>query len=117
MEDLNEFPDGVGASSGTDEARLTFQNDFAHAQMLVPDDVLDAATQVRISLADAYKRLTRLGRASAIDDQARDDLRAFLLNMWEVITKMQAVMRKDLGVGSGVPVPSERPGAYLPDTQ
>ncbi|WUA62765.1 hypothetical protein OG965_38930 [Streptomyces sp. NBC_00224] len=114
MEDLNRFPHQAGPSPETEEARLSFQNDFAQAQMLVPDTVLDAANRVRIALADAYKRFGRLGEASATDDHAGEELRAFLLHMWDEITQMQAVMRKDLGVGSGVPVPSERPGAYRP---
>ncbi|WP_329394512.1 hypothetical protein [Streptomyces melanogenes] len=114
MEDLNRFPDQAGPSTETEEARLAFQNDFAQAQMLVPDTVLDAANRVRIALADAYKQFRHLGDASASDDHTGEELRAFLLHMWDQITQMQAVMRKDLGVGSGAPVPSERPGAYRP---
>ncbi|GGP78066.1 hypothetical protein [Streptomyces melanogenes] len=82
--------------------------------MLVPDGVLDAANRVRVALTDAYKRFRQLGDTSATDDRTGEELRAFLLHMWDEITQMQAVMRKDLGVGSGVPAPSERPGAYRP---
>ncbi|WP_406346914.1 hypothetical protein [Streptomyces sp. NBC_00648] len=114
MEDLNRFPDQAGPSSETEEARLLFQNDFAQAQMLVPDTVLDAANRVRIALAHAHKWFRQLGHGSATDDHASEELRAFLLHLWDEITQMQAVMRKDLGVGSGVPVPSERPEAYRP---
>ncbi|OAR26726.1 hypothetical protein A8W25_31100 [Streptomyces sp. ERV7] len=114
MEDLNRFPDRPGPSTETNEARLSFQNDFAQAQMLVPDGVLDAANRVRVALADAYKRFARLDETLAPGDHTHEELRASLLEMWHEITQMQAVMRKDLGVGSGVPVPSERPGAYRP---
>ncbi|WP_190094538.1 hypothetical protein [Streptomyces melanogenes] len=113
-EDLNRIPGQAGLSGETEDARLAFQNDFAQAQMLVPDGVLDAANRVRVALADAHKRSRQLGDASATNAPTGEKLRAFLLHMREEITQMQAVMRTDLGVGSGVPVPSERPGAYPP---
>ncbi|MFI1177582.1 hypothetical protein [Streptomyces melanogenes] len=113
-EDLNRIPDQAELSGETEDAWLAFQNDFAQAQMLVPDGVLDAANRVRLALADTHKRSRQLGDASATAAPMGEELRAFLLHTWEQITQMQAVMRKDLGVGSGVPMPSERPGAYRP---
>ncbi|WP_369372466.1 hypothetical protein [Streptomyces sp. cg36] len=115
MEDLNRHPHPGGPSPQTEEARLSFQNDFAQAQMLVPDGVLDAANRVRVALADAHKQFRQLGDAPAADAAAAgEELRAFLLHLWDDITQMQAIMRKDLGVGSGIPVPSERPEAHPP---
>ncbi|MFD5628644.1 hypothetical protein [Streptomyces sp. NPDC127072] len=57
MEDVNAQRTGDGVGEATEQARQAFQADFAQAQMLVPDYVLDAANRVRIALAEARKRL------------------------------------------------------------
>ncbi|WP_406375863.1 hypothetical protein OG788_40175 [Streptomyces sp. NBC_00647] len=113
MEDVNALRAGGNAAEHTEQARQTFQADFAQAQMLVPDYVLDAANRVRIALADARKRLDRQAASSNSEGESTwQDLHGYVLDIWDVITDMQAAMRKDLGVGSGLPVPSERSEAY-----
>ncbi|MFI6640330.1 hypothetical protein [Streptomyces sp. NPDC050504] len=130
MEDVRALrAGGSGHAQATEEARSAFHGDFAQAQMLVPDDVLDAATRVRIALADARKRLDLLGEGGAGgagvgagasggsggsggSEEAWEELYDRVMRIWDVITTMQAAMRKDLGVGSGVPVPAERPEQY-----
>lgn len=112
MEDARALSSGSSASERTEEARQAFHDDFARVQMLVPDLVLDAANRVRLVLADAHTRLGRQARDSTTTEAEWRELQGFLLSLWDVITEMQAAMRKDLGVGSGAPVPSERSGAY-----
>ncbi|MER5386299.1 hypothetical protein ABT040_39710 [Streptomyces sp. NPDC002688] len=113
MEDVNALRAGGNAGEHTEQARQAFQADFAQAQMLVPDYVLDAANRVRIALAEARKRLDRQAASSNSEGEGTwQDLHGYVLDIWDVITDMQAAMRKDLGVGSGLPVPSERSEAY-----
>ncbi|MDX3838964.1 hypothetical protein [Streptomyces europaeiscabiei] len=108
MEDLHALRTGGSSSELTEDARQAFQGDFAQAQMLVPDPVLDAATRVRIALADGRKRLDSLKKSEVADEEAWQELYTYVLRIWDLITRMQAAMRKDLGIGSGVPVASEQ---------
>ncbi|MFF2138211.1 hypothetical protein [Streptomyces sp. NPDC058193] len=108
MEDVNALRAGRTCGEQTEPARQAFQADFAQVQMLVPDHVLDAANRVRIALADARERLGRQAAGNGEGEAAWQDLHGYVLGLWSEITDMQAAMRKDLGVGSGVPVPSER---------
>ncbi|MFE5241371.1 MULTISPECIES: hypothetical protein [unclassified Streptomyces] len=112
MEDVHALRAGGSTGEQTEQARQAFQADFAQAQMLIPDHVLDAANRVRIALADARKRLDRHTEGDGASEAAWQDLYDFVLGVWGEITEMQAAMRKDLGVGSGVPVPSERSETY-----
>ncbi|MDX3213966.1 hypothetical protein PV318_00105 [Streptomyces sp. ME02-6991-2B] len=115
MEDYHAFRSGQLPVAAADEARMAFQNDFAQAQMLVPDVVLEAANRVRIGLADARKRLERLrsGGATHAGEEGQG-VYVYLLGQWDAITRMQGAMRKDLGVGTGEPLPSERTDSDSP---
>ncbi|WP_371665035.1 hypothetical protein OG306_00635 [Streptomyces sp. NBC_01241] len=119
MEDLRALRAGEIAGGHAEEARIAFQNDYAQAQMLVPDPVLHACTQVRATLADARKRMLSLAAGDTEYGDTWEVLYEYVLGTWDLITEMQTAMRRDLGItapelpdSEGRPIPPE-PG----DTQ
>ncbi|MFD5876577.1 hypothetical protein [Streptomyces sp. NPDC060322] len=98
LEDLYALRSGTGPDPATEAARIEFQDTYAQAQMLVPDDVLRACQTVRVALAEARKLLEALDGDSARDQQKWQEAHTFLLQMWDAIGEMQLAMRRDLGI-------------------
>ncbi|MEK8142523.1 hypothetical protein NKH18_09520 [Streptomyces sp. M10(2022)] len=53
MEDLYALRSGADKDPATEVARVEFQDTYAQAQMLVPDNVLQSCQAVRVALAEA----------------------------------------------------------------
>lgn len=114
MEDLRTLRAGGIASGHAEEARIAFQNDYAQAQMLVPDPVLHACYQVRVTLADARKRMLSLAEGDTECGDTWEVLYEYVLGAWDLISEMQMAMRRDLGItapelpgSEGLPIPAE----------
>ncbi|MEU0162670.1 hypothetical protein ABZ154_28635 [Streptomyces sp. NPDC006261] len=98
MEDLYAIRSGAAPDPATDVARAEFQDTYAKAQMLVPDDVLQRCQTVRVALAEARKLLTPLTGSAEHDQRKWQEAHTFLMEMWEAISAMQRAMRQDLGI-------------------
>ncbi|AGK76250.1 hypothetical protein SFUL_1278 [Streptomyces microflavus DSM 40593] len=100
MEDLYAIRSGTAPDPATEVARVEFQDTYAKAQMLVPDDVLRRCQAVRVALADARKLLIPLAGDAGDDQQKWQEAHTFLMEMWEAILAMQRAMRQDLGIST-----------------
>ncbi|MFE4215623.1 hypothetical protein [Streptomyces sp. NPDC056844] len=98
MEDLYTLRSGSGTAPATEVARVEFQDTYAQAQMLVPDDVLQSCQEVRVALAEARKLMDSLAGGGGHDRQKWQEAHTFLIRMWDAITAMQLAMRQDLGI-------------------
>ncbi|MFC8640711.1 hypothetical protein RKD45_001426 [Streptomyces griseus] len=100
MEDLYAVRRGAGPDPATELARVEFQDTYAQAQMLVPDDVLRPCQTVRVALAEAKKLMDSLAEDATHDQQKWQEAHTFLIDMWEPIGVMQLAMRQDLGISA-----------------
>jgi len=100
MEDLYAIRAGTAPDPATEVARAEFQDTYAKAQMLVPDDVLRRCQTVRVALADARKLLAPLAGSAEHDQRKWQEAHTFLMEMWEAILAMQRAMRQDLGIST-----------------
>ncbi len=100
MEDLYALRSGADADPATEVVRVEFQDTYAQAQMLVPDEVLRCCQTVRVALAEARKLMASLTGDAALDQQMWQEAHSFLIQMWDAIGVMQLAMRQDLGIST-----------------
>ncbi|MER5894152.1 hypothetical protein [Streptomyces sp. NPDC001876] len=100
MEDLYAMRSGAETDPATELVRAEFQDTYAQAQMLVPDNVLQPCQAVRVALAEAKKLMESLAEDGAHDQQKWQEAHTFLIQMWDAITAMQLAMRQDLGIST-----------------
>lgn len=100
MEDLYAIRSGADPDPATEVIRVEFQDAYAQAQMLVPDNVLQPCQAVRVALAEAKKLLDALIEDSAHDQRKWQESHTFLIEMWDAIMAMQLAMRQDLGIST-----------------
>ncbi|MEU1126702.1 hypothetical protein ABZ371_24795 [Streptomyces sp. NPDC005899] len=100
MEDLYALRSGAAPDPATEVARVEFQDIYAQAQMLVPDNVLLPCQAVRVALAEARKLMEPLTGNGVHDQRQWQDAHTFLIRMWDPLTSMQRAMRQDLGISA-----------------
>ncbi|MBM7442111.1 hypothetical protein [Streptomyces sp. HB132] len=100
MADLYAVRSGTDPDPATEVARVEFQDTYAQAQMLVPDDVLQPCQEVRVALAEAKKLMEALAEDGGPDQRKWQETHSFLIQMWGAITAMQLAMRQDLGIST-----------------
>ncbi|SCK21486.1 hypothetical protein B046DRAFT_06434 [Streptomyces sp. LamerLS-316] len=83
MEDLYTLRSGSGTAPATEVARVEFQDTYAQAQMLVPDDVLHPCQAVRVALAEARKLMDSLAADGGRDQRKWQEAHTFLIRMWD----------------------------------
>ncbi|WP_406268363.1 hypothetical protein OH779_25330 [Actinacidiphila glaucinigra] len=98
---LHRIRDGVYTAEERDlveESRRDYRDQYAEAQMIVPERVLEASRDVNRVLAAADTAAKRLDRGLAADgESARTALEA-LKDAEPLLRTMQRLMREDLGV-------------------
>ncbi|WP_406389030.1 hypothetical protein [Streptomyces sp. NBC_00887] len=100
MEDLYAMRSEADPNPATEVVRAEFQDTYAQAQMLVPDNVLQPCQAVRVALAEAKKLMESLTEDGAHDQQKWQETHTFLIQMWDAITAMQLAMHQDLGIST-----------------
>lgn len=90
-------------SSGDSEKALNmtrrgYRLRYAEAQMIIPDGVLELASQINGMLADAYGMIRRIEENAEEDGETPDTVRAILDEAWVPLRLLRAEMRADLGV-------------------
>ncbi|WP_458245401.1 hypothetical protein [Streptomyces sp. MAI_2237] len=83
-------------------SRIAQRDSYAEAEMLVPDDVLAAATDAGHRLNTGYGLLKRAATTTPYD---HEDLSAFAAGVdesWSQLAVMQQQMRQALGIESGM---------------
>lgn len=93
------------ASADLVEARESFRELYSDAQMILPDEVLEAAMAVSAVLGDAYGMLRRLETGQARDESVLGPPETFELarrychtDVYNQILQLRQAMRSDLGV-------------------
>ncbi|MER6529075.1 hypothetical protein [Streptomyces sp. NPDC001508] len=94
---------GVGLCLEQLEAGRAAQRDsYAQAEMVVPDEVLAAATAAGHRLNSGYALLKRVSATTPYDQEELSAFAAGVDDSWRQLALMQHRMRQDLGVGSGM---------------
>lgn len=83
--------------SAVDEARIEHRAKHSEAQMVVPDDILAAASKVNRELSRIYGVVLRISDRRAKEGEDMDALNARLNGLWGLLQAMRTVMRVDLG--------------------
>ncbi|MFD8543140.1 hypothetical protein [Streptomyces sp. NPDC059649] len=81
-----------------DQARRAHRSRHAEAQMMLPDTVLAAASEVNRNLGDLYGLLKRLDTGSPAPGESVETARADMERLWDFLWRMRHVMRIDLGI-------------------
>ncbi|MFE6039863.1 hypothetical protein [Streptomyces sp. NPDC056452] len=79
-------------------ARVEYRQQYAEAQMIVPDTVLEEVRRVDIGLGSVYGTLARLSQNTARDGDDVETVRDEITQGWRDLSRMRATMRTDLGV-------------------
>lgn len=82
-------------------SRIAQRDSYAEAEMVVPDDVLVAATDAGHRLNAGYGQLKRLSASAPYDQEELSAFAAGVGDSWSQLAVMQRQMRLDLGVDSG----------------
>jgi hypothetical protein len=83
-----------------EEARREHRARHAEAQMIVPDDVLAAASAVNIQLGNLYGMLKRCEQGNPTLGEMSKEIEGMRARTWDLLAEMRALMRRDLGVAS-----------------
>ncbi|MEW1840221.1 hypothetical protein AB0392_19940 [Nonomuraea angiospora] len=89
------------------QARRSYIERHAEAQMTAPREVLMAAGAVRGHLSSWYGLVRRLDQGIAGEGETLDEAFAYSERFWEPGERMRAVMRSDLGIADTSNEPSE----------
>lgn len=84
--------------SDLDRARREHRMRHAEAQMVLPDDVAEAASTANRQLGDLYGLLKRLDGGTARRGESVEAARASMGELWDALWRMRRVMRVDLGI-------------------
>ncbi|MGX4689411.1 hypothetical protein [Streptomyces sp. JNUCC 63] len=97
--------DGTSQESLTamETARVEYRRRYAEAQMIVPDAVLTEVRRANHCLGGVYGGLVRLTRGTARDGDDLTAVRDAIRGGWDVLARMRAAMRTDLGVTGPTP--------------
>jgi type II secretory pathway pseudopilin PulG len=79
-------------------ARLAFATSLAETQLTGTRSVLKALEPIRKGMSESYTATKGLEEARQESDGSFDEIRAFLLKLWEEWPPAYTAMRKDLGV-------------------
>ncbi|WP_240203327.1 hypothetical protein [Streptomyces actuosus] len=96
---------GVGVNEcveALEEARTAFRASYAEAQMLLPDPVLAAASEVSRRLNDDYGALKR-SLTDAPRNPAPPECEQRVQSAWTVLTDLRRTMRRDLRIDDPAP--------------
>ena len=85
-------------------SRLAQRDSYAEAEMVVPDDVLVAATAAGHRLNAGYGQLKPIAATAPYDQEELNAFAADVGDSWSQLAVMQQRMRLDLGVDSGTRV-------------
>ncbi|NKI44945.1 hypothetical protein [Streptomyces physcomitrii] len=79
-------------------ARVEYRQQYAEAQMTVPDSVLAEVKHVDISLGSVYGVLARLSHHTPREGDDVETVRDDITRSWHVLSRTRRAMRTDLGV-------------------
>jgi hypothetical protein len=85
-----------GAQTRLEEARLAFNTSLAETELTASPPVLEALDPIRRGLSESYSTIMNLG-IPQLDDMF-EEIRNFLLKLWDAWPPAHAAMRVDLGV-------------------
>lgn len=84
-----------------EEARRQYLERHAEAQMIVPDEVLNAAGAVKGNLDNWYGMVKRLDRGTSEINETLDSTFEYRKRLWQSLGLLRTTMRIDLGVSDG----------------
>ncbi|GAA0258790.1 hypothetical protein GCM10009527_063610 [Actinomadura nitritigenes] len=86
--------------SQVEDVRREHRARHAEAQMIVPDDVLAAASAVNIQLGNLYGILKRCEQGDPTLGEMSKETEGMRARTWDLLAEMRALMREDLGIAS-----------------
>ncbi|MEU9397795.1 hypothetical protein AB0D86_48485 [Streptomyces sp. NPDC048324] len=102
---LNDYTHALRLGAEQDEtldtvetARRAYRQQYAEAQMIVPDTVLSEVRRVNNCLGAVYGILTRITRGIPRNGEDIAAARDRIKEAWQVLSDMRATMRADLKV-------------------
>lgn len=88
-----------------EKARQTYRNLYSDAQMILPDQVLEAAVPVNTCLGDTYGMIKRLEAGKPRAETVQDPADTFELaheycrtTLYDLMDNLRQLMREDLGI-------------------
>lgn len=101
---LHALQEGIGVDLCLEQleaCRIAQRDSFAEAEMVVPDEVLTAATAAGHRLNTGYGLLKRVSVTSPCDQEELNAFAAGVDEAWGQLSLMQKRMRQALGIESG----------------
>jgi hypothetical protein len=87
-----------GARDRLEEARLAFNTALAETQLTATTPVLEALEPISKGMRESYTATKNLEQGASGLDSSFEEIRTFLLKLWDVWPRLHEAMRDDLGV-------------------
>jgi hypothetical protein len=87
-----------GARDRLEEARLAFNTSLAETELTAAGPVLEALDPIRRGMSDSYTAIKDLEQDTPRSNGTFEEIRTFLLKLWDAWPPAHAAMRADLGV-------------------
>lgn len=98
---LHRIRDGVYEAEdrvAVEDCRRDYRDQYARAQMIVPQRILDASRELNVVLADVDAAVKRIDRGRPKDGETAESLTLALKAAEPKLTAMRRLMRADLGL-------------------
>jgi hypothetical protein len=96
--EVNRGTVDYAASARLEEARLAFGTSFAQAQLTGTLAVLEAVEPIRKGMSDSYQSIKNLEEGAPNPGESFEEVRDFLLGLWDEWPRLHTAIRVDLGV-------------------